>query len=74
MATMGPMTEQDLLDGHKFADELLARIETMRPAAAIAGLAMAMAATAILAQCGLDAPAGLFCGFYERLARDVRRG
>jgi hypothetical protein len=70
METKTTMTEQDLKDAHPIADKIIALIEKERPAAAVAGVALALAATALLAKCGPDAPLGLYRHYYKLLERE----
>lgn len=70
---MALMTEQDLIDGKRVADEFIARLENMRPPAAVAALAIALAAVTHLAKCGPDASIKLFESYYRKLGEVDRR-
>ncbi len=67
---MADMTMDDIVAGRVFADRYLVDLETngTKPAAAIAGLCIALAATAHLAKCGPHAPVAFYEGFYEEFA------
>lgn len=64
---MTEMTEQDLKDGQALADRIVEMIKDMRPPTAVAGIAMALAATTHLAKCGPRAAKMLFDHFYAVL-------
>jgi hypothetical protein len=69
----GPMTMQDLVDGQAIADKIIADLHGKRPAAMVAGLALALAEAAHLARCGPDAAVGLFRSFYATLDAATER-
>jgi multidrug efflux pump subunit AcrA (membrane-fusion protein) len=63
------MTNEDLTKtGPKLADEILKLIEKERPAAAVAGAALALAAITVLAECGPIAAWKLFDAYFRCLS------
>lgn len=67
--TMEFMTEADIAEGQQVATDLIAQVTNLRPAVAIAALALTFAAVTHLAKCGPEASTGLFRSFYDKLAR-----
>lgn len=64
------MTEKDLgEDAHSFADAIMALTIGMRGPTAVAGIALALAGAAHLAECGPDAARTLFDEFYRRIEK-----
>lgn len=62
------MTEQDLVDARAFADGIIAKTTDMRGPTVVAGIALALAAAAHLAECGPVAAGRLFEKFYADLS------
>jgi hypothetical protein len=63
------MTEEDLKAAPALADQIIALVTTNRPPTAVAAVALALAATAHLAECGPNAARKLFESYYDNLAR-----
>lgn len=61
------MTEQDMVDGRKFADRIIEMFDGVRPPVAVSGISIALAAASVLAQCGPNAPVLFFRHFYKVL-------
>lgn len=61
------MTVEDLQAGHARAQQLIDMVTDMRPPAAVAALALALASTTHLAKCGPDAAMVMFRDFFRRL-------
>lgn len=72
MATL--MTEQDLKDAHPLADKIITVATEMRPPAAVAGIALALAATTHLAECGPEVAVKLFRHYYAELEQRKNGG
>jgi hypothetical protein len=62
------MTPQDLIDAQPVAVKIIETIKDMRPPAAVAAVALALAGTAHLAECGPNAARELFESYYAKLA------
>lgn len=67
------MTPEDLEAAQPFADKIVAMIHGMRPPAAVAGCALALAAIAHLAECGSGAARHMFEGYYETLGKAMKQ-
>lgn len=70
---MALMTPADLEKGREFAADLMLKIADMRPAAAVAGLALALAGATRMAGCGPVAVVRLFQRFYTMLVEEAKR-
>jgi hypothetical protein len=66
------MTEQDLKDAGPLADKIVEMIKNMRPPAAVAGVALALAGVTHLAKCGPKASADLFAMYFDQLDKAQR--
>ena len=61
------LTAEDFANGQILADRIVEMIKVMRPPAAVAGCALALAAIAHLAQCGPDAAKMLFDRYFKSI-------
>jgi hypothetical protein len=70
---MATMTEKDLENGQVLAVKIVEMLGAVPLATAVVGVAMAMAAVSLLAECGPDAPVRLYRNFYQALEEKAAR-